>query len=107
MGISDYKQTRLRLRFIRLSEENFTIITCHCNVGPTVNHTMFLFQLLRNLTSDDYAEYTRSRITDDQTQNTSYYEPDFEDFTDHGTAHASIFAADGAAVAITATINLL
>ena len=67
----------------------------------------YCFQLLRNLTSDDYADYTRSRINDTHTQDVMYYEPDFAGWEDHGTAHASIFAADGAAVAITSTINLL
>ena len=58
------------------------------------------------MTSEDYADYTRSRINDTHTQDVVYYEPDFADFEDHGTSHASIFAADGAAVAITATLNL-
>ena len=65
----------------------------------------YCFQLLRNLTSDDYADYTRSRINDTHTQDVMYYEPDFAEWKDHGTAHASIFTADGAAVAITGTIN--
>ena len=61
---------------------------------------------MQNLTSEQYAEFTRSRITDDQTHDVDYYEPEFELVEDGGTAHASILAPDGSAVAITSTINL-
>ena len=65
-----------------------------------------ILQLMRNLTSDEYAEYTRSRITDDMTHDVEYYDPAFELVEDSGTAHASILAADGSAVSVTGTINL-
>ena len=58
------------------------------------------------MTSDSYADSIRSRITDNTTHDVEYYEPDFEFVEDSGTAHASIIAADGSAVAITSTINL-
>jgi len=61
---------------------------------------------MANLTSADYADYTRTRITDDRTHEVEYYDPAFQLVEDSGTAHASIMAADGSAVAITATINL-
>ena len=59
------------------------------------------------MTSDSYAESIRARITDDTTHEVEYYEPEFEFVQDSGTAHASILAADGSAVSITSTINLL
>lgn len=74
--------------------------------GSCINSSLFT-QLVRNMTSEDYAAYIRSRIDDDQTHDVLYYEPEFEWVPDKGTAHASIYAPDGAAVAITATINLL
>ena len=73
---------------------------------PFIFFICFL-QLLRNLTSDDYANAIRRRINDTQTQDVDYYEPSFDIIEDSGTAHASIMGPDGSAVAITATINLL
>ena len=64
-------------------------------------------QLLRNLTSEDYARQTRNKIDDDQSHSVEYYEPHFDVWEDAGTTHASFLAPDGAAVAITSTINTL
>lgn len=57
------------------------------------------------MTSDDFINYIRSRINDTHTQDVSYYGPSFE-FSNHGTAHMSVVAPDGSAVALTSTINL-
>lgn len=62
-------------------------------------------ELIRNLTSSDYASYIRSRINESKTYNISYYEPDFDIVDDSGTAHVSIIHKD-TAVALTSTINL-
>jgi len=74
---------------------------------PVVTSLWFIFQLVVNLTSPEYGEYIRTRINDNTTENYTYYEPDFDMFVDGGTAHMSVLAPDGAAVAVTMTINLL
>ena len=66
-----------------------------------------LLQLVVNLTSPEYGEYIRSRINDNTTYNYTHYDPDFDITIDGGTAHLSVLASDGAAVAMTMTINLL
>ena len=65
-----------------------------------------LFQLMHNMTSDEYAEEIRRRIDDDKTHVTSYYGAASGFQSKHGTAHLSLLTSDGAAVAMTSTINL-
>ena len=46
-------------------------------------------------------------INDTHTQDMMYYEPEFGNQGNHGTAHLSVIAPDGGAVGITSTINRL
>ncbi|XP_061119801.1 glutathione hydrolase 1 proenzyme-like [Conger conger] len=62
-------------------------------------------ELIRNITSDELANDIRRRITDNTTHPTSYYESEFTLPDNHGTAHLSVVAEDGSAVAATSTIN--
>lgn len=66
-----------------------------------------LFQLTKNLTSDEYAAYIHSQITDDRTfQDPEHYGAVTADPDDHGTAHFSLLAPNGDAVSVTSTVNL-
>ena len=65
-----------------------------------------LFQLVKNLTSEDYAYMTWQNINDSYTvNNASHYGADFFAPEDHGTTHLSVLAPNGDAVAVTSTIN--
>ncbi|XP_065081870.1 scoloptoxin SSD14-like isoform X2 [Ochlerotatus camptorhynchus] len=62
--------------------------------------------LIRNLTSKDYADQIRDKMYDDKTfTNYDYYGADFTTPEDHGTAHVSVLAPNGDAIAVTSTIN--
>ncbi|XP_058443562.1 scoloptoxin SSD14-like [Malaya genurostris] len=62
--------------------------------------------LIRNLTSKPYADDVRTKIDDNRTfTDYEYYGAEFAEQEDHGTAHVSVLASNGDAVAITGTIN--
>ncbi|XP_078681643.1 glutathione hydrolase 1 proenzyme-like [Branchiostoma floridae x Branchiostoma belcheri] len=63
-------------------------------------------ELIRNMTSDDYAESLRLRITDSTTHGYRYYGPSFVLPEDGGTSHVSVLAPNGDAVSVTSTVNL-
>lgn len=66
----------------------------------------FNFQILQNLTSPEYAEKVRLSINDSTTYNdATHYGADFYTQSDHGTAHISVLAPNGDAVAVTSTLN--
>uniref|UniRef100_A0A1I7U5Y7 Gamma-glutamyltranspeptidase 1 n=1 Tax=Caenorhabditis tropicalis TaxID=1561998 RepID=A0A1I7U5Y7_9PELO len=62
--------------------------------------------IAKNITSKEWAEWVRSKITD-ETHPDDYYGGSFESPPqDHGTTHVSIIDAQGNAVSVTSTINL-
>lgn len=65
-----------------------------------------LWQFIQNITSKGYADMILQKITDNTTQQESYYEPEFYLPNNHGTSHVSVVAEDGSAVAATSTINV-
>lgn len=65
------------------------------------------FQLLRNLTSREYADSIRLKIKDNSTStNPKDYGAVTFSTEDHGTAHMSILAQNGDAVSVTSSINI-
>lgn len=64
-------------------------------------------ELLQNLTSNDYAEAIRDRITENSTfSDPAHYGAVFYAKGNHGTAHISILTPNGDAVSVTSTVNL-
>lgn len=62
--------------------------------------------MLDNLTSIDYANSIRNKITINTTNNDpKYYGAVMSTPEDSGTSHVSVLAPDGSAVSVTSTIN--
>lgn len=66
-----------------------------------------IFQLLRNLTSAEYANDIRLKIKDNSTsEKPEDYGAVFFGTDDHGTAHISVLAENGDAVSVTSSVNI-
>lgn len=65
------------------------------------------FQVLKDLTSEEYANTIRAKILDNTTfASADHYGGIYYNKDDHGTAHMSVLAANGDAVSVTSTVNL-
>lgn len=63
-------------------------------------------EMMRNLTSVDYAKEIKNILNDNFTSESfEYYGAKYENQDDHGTAHISILMPNGDAIGATATIN--
>ncbi|XP_063225549.1 scoloptoxin SSD14-like isoform X4 [Bacillus rossius redtenbacheri] len=63
--------------------------------------------LIRNLTSQEYAALIRKKIQDNATMDdASKYGAVYYNQDDHGTSHISIIAPNGDAVSVTSTVNI-
>lgn len=57
------------------------------------------------MTSLEYSESRRRKISDDRTHDVSYYEPQFQSTEEGGTVHLCFMGRDGAAISMTSSIN--
>ncbi|KAN0062204.1 hypothetical protein ACQY0O_005385 [Thecaphora frezii] len=62
---------------------------------------------MREITTMDEARRVFANLTDDTTHPLDYYGPKFDIVKDHGTMHLSVVDAEGGAVALTSTVNLV
>lgn len=64
--------------------------------------------VLQKMGNKNYVAYVRDMILSNMTfENYDYYGADFASTNDSGTAHISVLAGNGDAVAVTSTINYL
>lgn len=64
-------------------------------------------ELVKNLTNPVFLDSLRRKMDDHVTHDISYYGGNFSAPEDHGTAHMSILAPNGDAIAVTGTINYM
>ncbi len=62
--------------------------------------------VLANLNDENFVNRIRSKIFDNQTFASDYYESIYLNEEDHGTTHLSVLASNGDAVSLSSTINL-
>ncbi|KAJ3219306.1 hypothetical protein HDU67_001925 [Dinochytrium kinnereticum] len=64
-------------------------------------------EIEKKFSQKSYADLVRANISDATTFEPSHYNPQFDVKEDHGTMHVSVLTADGDAVALTSTVNLI
>lgn len=65
-------------------------------------------EMVKNLTSPEYSDYVRGLISDEHTSDDfGFYGASFANQQEQGTAHISLLAPNGDAIAVTGTINNL
>lgn len=64
-------------------------------------------EVVKNMTSERFADELREKITDDSTHDPDYYGGIFASRGNTGTAHTCVMKLNGDAVAITSTINTI
>ena len=64
-------------------------------------------KVLNNMTSDSYIDAIRAKVDRTRTRDLKYYDSAFDVVNDAGTVQVSVISPDGAAVALTGSINYL
>ncbi|KAF8757152.1 Gamma-glutamyltranspeptidase [Rhizoctonia solani] len=64
-------------------------------------------KLMAKIPTKEFGNNVSSRITDDTTHTPDYYNPVYDVQIDHGTTHTSAADADGFAIALTSSVNLI
>ncbi|KAF8706098.1 Gamma-glutamyltranspeptidase, partial [Rhizoctonia solani] len=64
-------------------------------------------KLMAEIPTKEFGNNVSSRITDDTTHTPDYYNPVYDVQIDHGTTHTSAADADGFAIALTSSVNLI
>ncbi|CAE6430634.1 unnamed protein product [Rhizoctonia solani] len=64
-------------------------------------------KLMAEIPTKEFGKNASSRITDDTTHTPDYYNPVYDVQIDHGTTHTSAADAEGFAIALTSSVNLI
>ncbi|CAE6517831.1 unnamed protein product [Rhizoctonia solani] len=64
-------------------------------------------KLMAEIATKEFGSNVSARITDDTTHTPEYYNPIYDVKIDHGTTHTSAADAEGFAVALTSSVNLI
>jgi gamma-glutamyltranspeptidase/glutathione hydrolase/leukotriene-C4 hydrolase len=62
--------------------------------------------VLTNLNDENFVNRIRSKIVDNKTFPSDYYQSIYFNEENHGTTHLSVLASNGDAVSLSSTINL-